>query len=189
MKGIDGQGLSFTIAGESARDAVGIAALLDEVFGTGRFVRAAYRLREGRAPVHELSFVAHQDGGLAGSVRFWPICVGERRALLLGPIAVAARYRGQGIARALIEHGCEAGRAHGHDLVILVGDEAYYRASGFAVLRGEVMFPGHVDYERLLVRPLREGAERGLSGVITALRPAASKFCGYESVMIEEGEV
>ena len=177
---------TFTITSEHPQDAVHIAELLDRAFGSGRFARAAYRLREGRAPVHALSFVARQGARLAGSVRFWPVRIGARDALLLGPIAVSAEFRGRGAARALIEHGCEAARQQGHRLVILIGDADYYQRVGFKQLQGDVLFPPHIDYARLLARPLVEGADKNLSGTITALQPIAAKFCGYESVLIEE---
>ena len=177
---------NFTIAPERPQDSVYIAELLDRAFGSGRFARAAYRLREGRAPVAALSFVARMEARVIGSVRFWPIQIGARAALLLGPIAVAAEWQGQGAARALIEHGCAAARDLGHALVILIGDLDYYQRVGFVRLTGDVSFPPHIDYARLLVRPLKPGAEENLSGAITALKPAAAKFCGYESVLIEE---
>ena len=64
-------------------------------------------------------------------------------------------------------------KAKGHRLVILVGDEAYYSRVGFkAVPKGRMTMPGPVDYSRLLVAELVDGAFDGVSG---AIRPDWSK--------------
>ncbi len=180
--------MKFEITPERQQDAVHIAHLMDESFGPGRFTRAAYRLREGRACVSDLSFVARTaSGGLAGAIRFWPVKVGERAVLLLGPLAVNPEFQGQGAGLALVEHGCALAASRGHELVILVGDLAYYARAGFKQASG-IIFPGPVDSARILVRELSSGAADGLSGRIAAVRPAAARFCGYESAMLEESK-
>jgi predicted N-acetyltransferase YhbS len=64
-------------------------------------------------------------------------------------------------------------RKAGHRLVILVGDEPYYGRVGFkTVPKGRAIMPGPVDYSRLLVAELAEGAFEGVSGEI---RPDWSK--------------
>jgi len=51
--------------------------------------------------------------------------------------------------------------------VLLVGDVAYYRRVGFkAVPRGRAIMPGPVDYDRLLVAELVDGAFEKVSGAI-----------------------
>jgi len=51
--------------------------------------------------------------------------------------------------------------------VLLVGDEAYYSRVGFkAVPKGRATMPGPVDYSRLLVAELVDGAFEGVSGPI-----------------------
>lgn len=174
----------WQIREEKRQDAVLIAELLEESFGAGRFVKSAYRLREGRAPVLELSFVALRDDRLAGSVRFWPVLIGDKKALLLGPIAVSAKFRGMGAAQALIDKTCDRATELGHERVILVGDLEYYSRVGFKQLNGSIRFPAPVDYARVLVRPLVAGAEKNLAGDVVPAADAAAKFCGYESVMV-----
>ena len=182
--------MKFEITPERHQDAVHISRLMDVSFGPGRFTRAAYRLREGRACVADLSFVARDrpDGRLAGAIRFWPVLIGDRAALLLGPLAVDPRFQGLGAGMALIAHGCDEAAKLGHELVILVGDLAYYSRAGF-VQAGGIVFPGPVDQGRILVRALEARAADGLSGEVHAARPAAARFCGYESVMMEEVKI
>jgi predicted N-acetyltransferase YhbS len=66
-----------------------------------------------------------------------------------------------------LERALHGAKAKGHRLVLLVGDEDYYSCVGFkAVPKGRATMPGPVDYGRLLVVELVEGAFEGVSGAI-----------------------
>jgi len=165
--------LSLTILAETANDARAIERLHDRTFGPGRFVLSAYRLREHVDHLPELSFTAWIGTLLVGSVRQLPILVGETKALLLGPLTVEPPFRGQGVGHALLERALKDAKARGHRLVLLVGDEAYYGRVGFKVVpKGRAIMPGPVDYNRLLVAELVDGAFDGVSG---AIRPDWSR--------------
>ncbi len=73
---------------ETAADAPGVDALIARAFGPGRFAKTAERLREGGAPILDLSAVAWTDDGLVGCARMWPVAIGGAPALMLGPFAV-----------------------------------------------------------------------------------------------------
>jgi len=93
--------------------------------------------------------------------------IGQTSALLLGPLTVEPPFRGRGIGRALLERALGEPKARGHRLVLLVGDEAYYSRVGFkAVPKGRATMPGPVDYSRLLVAELADGAFDNVSGPI-----------------------
>jgi len=157
----------WDIRAERDGDQEGIEKLVDLGFGPGRFAKSAYRLREGVAPVSRLSFVAEnvETAALLGAVRFWRVIVGDRVALLLGPLAVEPRLRARGIGIALMQRGIQEARALGYESVILVGDESYYAKAGFAKLKpGQVRFPGPVDPDRVLGLALKDGALELLSG-------------------------
>ncbi|WP_413864323.1 GNAT family N-acetyltransferase [Albidovulum sp.] len=157
----------FTLRPERPDDGPAIEALLDTAFGPGRFAKTAYRLREGVAPVDGLSFVAEEDGALIGSIRYWPVSIGGRPALMLGPIAVLSSQRGRGIAVGLMQTTLEAAAKAGHRAVVLVGDEPYYARVGFSrVPMGRMTMPGPVDYRRLLWRELGPGGLEALQGLI-----------------------
>ena len=85
--------LSLTILAETANDAHAIERLHERTFGPGRFVLSAYRLREHVDHLLDLSFTAHIGTLLVGSVRQLPICVGDTKALLLGPLTVEPPFR------------------------------------------------------------------------------------------------
>ena len=161
----------WEIRQEAHEDAAHIERLSEHSFGPGRFVKSAYRLREGANPEPDLGFVAIEGGALRGSVRFWPVIVGFVPALLLGPLAVQSDQRGRGIGIALMNRGIEESRARGHRAILLVGDPPYYARVGFIpVARGRIRFPGPVDPARILSLGLMEGALETLEGPVRRAR-------------------
>jgi predicted N-acetyltransferase YhbS len=159
--------LSLTILPETADDTPAIERLHARTFGPGRFVKTAYRLREKIPHRLDLSFTARVGTLLVGSVRLSPVRVGKAKALLLGPLTVEPPFRDRGIGYALIGRALAEAKARGHQLVMLVGDEAYYGKAGFKrVEKGRAIMPGPVDPARLLVCELADGAFEGVSGPI-----------------------
>lgn len=143
--------------------------LLDMAFGPGRFAKTAYRLREGVEAIPELCLTAWEDGIMHGSLRFWPVAIGENStpALLLGPLAVDPAQRGRGIAIGLMEMALEKAARMGHHIVVLVGDEEYYARVGFSAAKAMALrLPGPVARNRLLARELTPGALTGVCGLI-----------------------
>jgi predicted N-acetyltransferase YhbS len=162
---------TWEIRHERPEDAPLVDALNAESFGPGRYAKSAYRLREGVHAVAELSFVATEGGVFRGSVRFWPVIIGNEPGLLLGPLAVQSAQRGRGIGIALMNKGIAEARKLGYGAIILVGDEPYYARVGFAKLPpGRVRFPGPVDPSRVLGLSLKPNALVSLSGDLRRAR-------------------
>jgi len=164
----------FTIKPESAALAPRVELLLDRVFGAERREKASYLYRENVAPVAPLSWVAlDQNKKLVGSIRYWPIQVGDTAhpALLLGPLAISPHLAGRGIGRALTFRTLEIAAEMGHDLVLLVGDYDYYKRFGFVpgTPYGFVM-PTEKRPERLQVTELRPGVLGSISGEIRHMK-------------------
>ena len=143
-------------------------ALLDLAFGSDRHQLTTYRLRSGVKPLAQLSYVALADGAFQGSLRFWPILLsGARSPLLLGPLAVDPVKRGQAIGVALVRNGLRKAHLLGHDMVVLVGDHAYYRRFGFIPGASfDISLPGPVEPERLLIRKIPRGPVKGIGGPV-----------------------
>src|SRR5512147_2468843 len=99
---------------ERPEDKPAIDALVEQGFGPGRYAKTAYRLREGVNFLPGLAFVAERNGELVATVRYWPIDVGGKPALMLGPLAVRNELRGQGIGIGVMEHSLNAARAAGY---------------------------------------------------------------------------
>lgn len=160
----------------SSADIEAIAALNAQAFGPGRFVRTAYRVREGMPLISSFCKVCVTDtGALIAAVRLSPIRIGgESGALLLGPLAVAPDFAGQGHGRKLVAESLAAAKTRGIRLVLLVGDAPYYERLGFQrVPFGQITLPGPVDPSRLLAAELAEGALAEARGPVTADRAAA----------------
>jgi predicted N-acetyltransferase YhbS len=159
--------LDVVYLAETAEHDPFIAAIADEAFGPGRFVRAAERVREMARHDRQLSFVALLDGVVVGSVRLTPIRVGARPCLMLGPLAVRPQFKGKGIGRRLMAMAETAALLAGETVIMLVGDRAYYMPFGYHPLpMGAVEMPGPVDKSRLLALPLVENALDGLAGKV-----------------------
>jgi len=161
---------AYSISIDAPEHAAAVEALYDDVFGPGRFAKTAERLREGNTKIADASLVAIDSEGLTGVVRVWPVTVGETgRAAFLGPIAVAERRRGNGVAFKLMERAIGVCREQGYAAVILVGDLDYYDRFGFKSAEGRFQLPGPVDQKRVLIRDLSERAGK-LSGLLSVPR-------------------
>lgn len=135
---------------ETPFDAPRVEALVAAAFGPGRFGKTAERLREGSRPEPTLSFVARKGRGLVGTVRLWPVTIGEEPGWFLGPIAVDPDVRGEGLGAALVEAALAGARESGRRTVLLVGDLAFFGRFGFERAAGAAL-PGPADPRRVLV--------------------------------------
>jgi ribosomal protein S18 acetylase RimI-like enzyme len=109
-----------------------------------------------QAQAGEVWVIDGADGGIAACIVLTP----KPHALYLGKLAVAAAYRGQGLARRLIDHAETRARARGlpalelQTRVELVENQAAFRAMGFVEV-GRTAHPGHdrptsITYRRLV---------------------------------------
>jgi predicted N-acetyltransferase YhbS len=178
----------FQITTERPEDSGPIQDLLDASFGPRRQEKSSYRYRQGLAAERHLCLVARSPRdvrpsrgnppaaaaatALVGTIRYWPIGVGPRKApaLLLGPLAVAAGHRSAGVGAALMRTSLDMAAWAGHPLVLLVGDLPYYGRFGFtpAVQLGITMASESVD--RVLALALRPADLTGHQGVVAPWR-------------------
>lgn len=158
----------FDITTERPEDGPAIEALLDLAFGCDRHAKTSYRYRRGRAPVGVLSLVARRRGELVGSIRYWPVQIGQAAtpALLLGPLAIHPAHQGVGIGRGLVYQTLDMAWWAGHRLVLLVGDLAYYGRMGFGPATPHGIVMSDEKPERLLAVELRPGALDEAEGLV-----------------------
>jgi len=160
----------FRIYPETPRDSAEVEYLFDLAFAPGRTALSSYRLRDGVAPLSDLSLVARDDyDSLAGAIRFWPVRVGEAgaSALLLGPVAVHPTRQGEGLGAILMGESLDRAATAGWTRAILVGDAPYYRRFGFTREAALALgFPPPTNPDRLLARALAPDAFAGISGMV-----------------------
>ncbi|MEO9514891.1 MAG: N-acetyltransferase [Paracoccaceae bacterium] len=161
----------YELRSEKPSDWWEVEALYDLCFAPGREALSSYRLRDGVPPVKKLCLVARDvDGILGGAIRFWPVNIGQVKALLLGPVAVHPTRQGEGLGGFLIEGSLDIAQDLGWDRVVLVGDAPYYSRFGFHRLTG-VMMPPPTNPDRVLGRALRANAWDNVRGkVISTLK-------------------
>jgi len=160
---------TFTLVPEQPEHAEAIEALVAEAFGSDRFHKTVYKLRDGVAPIAELGWVALDEGGeLQASIRYWPISIAGRwPAVLLGPVAVKPEMQGKGMGKALIRRTLALATSLGHRICVLVGDREYYEPFGFVnAPKLGLELPGWVDLDRFQVKALVPGALAGVSGMV-----------------------
>lgn len=175
MNAVEINTLDYTILAETAADVAAREALLDRAMGAGRKRKSSEKLRRGRRPSEGLAFVARDaDGLVVGTVRLWDVHAGsDRRALLLGPLAVDPSVKSGGIGSALMVHAIAEAKRLGHRAILLVGDAPYYGRFGFSAEKtGRLAMPGPYERHRFLALELADGALDAAHGV---LRPAGRK--------------
>jgi predicted N-acetyltransferase YhbS len=164
------QPLTFSIGAERDSDFASREALLDRAMGLGRRRKSSEKLRRGRKPSEGLALVARDDAGvLVGTVRLWDVAAGDKRALLLGPLAVDPAVKSAGIGSALMRHAIAEAARLGHRAILLVGDAPYYGRFGFSAEKtGTLAMPGPYERHRFLALELVDGALDGAHGVLKA---------------------
>ena len=160
-----------TIRAEISDDFAARETLLNRAFGVQRFRKTSQKLRAGRLPAQGLAFSAiNEKGKLVGTVRLWNVIAGSAGpALLLGPLAVDDKARGQGVGASLMQHALAEAAKRGHGAVLLVGDAPYYSRFGFAEgMARSLHLPGPVERARFLGLELAESALDGAEGLVAA---------------------
>jgi len=136
-----------------------VEALLDAAFGTDRFGRTAYRIREGMDAVPDLSFALVEASVLIGTIQCWPVA--HRAAdgaatplVMVGPVAVRPNVQRGGHGRALMAHMLTAAETRADSALMMIGDPEYYgRFFDFtADATGAWDLPGPFERRRLLAR-------------------------------------
>jgi predicted N-acetyltransferase YhbS len=166
----------FRVLPETPDDSFEVEMLLDLAFAPGRTALSSYQLREGVAPIAELSTIIRDEyDSVVGVIRYWPILIGDAGdpALLLGPIATHPTRQGEGLGALLMMETLERARARGWRRVVLVGDEPYYRRFGFTrEMAVALAFPKPVNLKRLLAKELVAGSMLAVSGMISRWKSA-----------------
>jgi putative acetyltransferase len=120
--------------------------------------------------VAAISLVAEDEGEIVGHILFSPVSIDPPargwRALGLAPVGVVPDRQRQGIGKALINEGLQRGKERGFQLVVVLGDPAYYTKFGF---RRALDFGLGNEYqadEHFMVIELTPGVLDSITGVV-----------------------
>jgi predicted N-acetyltransferase YhbS len=120
-------------------------------------------------PVQDLhAFTAESDGAFIGGAVFSRLTYDQddRSVFVLGPVAVATEWQGQGIGRQLLTYALQTLRETGIDIAVTYGDPNYYVRVGFEpVTEAVIPPPFKLQYpEGWLAQPLTETKMTPLKG-------------------------
>lgn len=134
----------------------------------------AHTLRGLPCCIRELDFVAEAGGRLVGSIFYTKSKLvepngNERAFASFGPISVHPDFQNRRIGSALIRRTLPIAERMGYRAIFITGNPAYYGRFGFRAasdfgirLKG---VPAGEKAEFFMVKPLKEDALKGLSGV------------------------
>lgn len=130
----------------------------------------AHILREDKAFLPELDFVAEAGGALVGNIMYTMAQItrddgAETPVLCFGPLSVLPQWQGKGVGSALVRHTLALARTQGHRAVLITGDPDYYRRFGFVPAEQYGIAAADNSYAAaLLALELCPGALSGCAG-------------------------
>lgn len=137
---------------EIKSDTVEVDRLTGLGFDTSHKSRNIWHLRNGK-PIANLCLVAADDedsSQLLGSIRFWSITIAGLPSVLLGPLAVDPKLRGQGIGMALVREGLRRAESAPWAFCFVSGEPEYYPRLGFSkISASQIDLPAPIEDERL----------------------------------------
>jgi putative acetyltransferase len=120
-----------------------------------------------------LSLVALRDGTVVAHILFSQVTVATVpegfKAVGLAPVAVLPQFQRQGIGSMLVRKGLEQCKHAGYDVVVLVGDPAYYSRFGFLRAADFGLQNEYGVLDEFMVLQLRDGALGGVKGMVKYL--------------------
>lgn len=123
---------SLYIRSETPEDILDISLLLTAAFGSNAESQLIATLR--KYPTFQ-SLVAIMNGVVVGHIAFSPVTFAdaspEISAYGLAPLAVSPEYQNQGIGTELVRAGLKLMEQAGTNLIVVLGNPAYYSRFGF----------------------------------------------------------
>jgi putative acetyltransferase len=130
MSGYDG----IVTRPERPADMLAIRSVVSAAFPDSGEAGLVDALRLAARPF--VSLVAELDGEVVGHIALTPVAFDpmssrDRLALGLAPLSVAPAHQRHGVGTALVEAAVAESRELGADVVVVLGDPAYYARFGF----------------------------------------------------------
>jgi putative acetyltransferase len=161
----------MTIRPSSPAESDEICTLHENAFGEpeGRTVAELVRnLMDDETAVPTLSLVMADGGEITGHIFFSSVTIDncDRVSVsILAPLAVAKSHQKKGIGKKLIESGLADLKESGTDVVLVLGDPAYYSRFGFHTCH-TIQPPYELPYpEAWMAVELQKGTLKKLKGM------------------------
>jgi putative acetyltransferase len=152
------------IRGETPADIPAIHALNKAAFDSDGEPRLVDELRANNNLT--LSLVAIENGEVAGHIAFSPMGFSVKSAGL-APLAVAEKYRKQGMGAALVQAGIEKIKEMAFDAIFVLGSDKYYPRFGFLrAIDFGIQSPYPDTETHFFVMELRKGVLENASGPV-----------------------
>jgi putative acetyltransferase len=117
-----------------------------------------------------ISLMAAVNGEIVGHILFSPVSLDppppEWHALGLAPVGVIPGRQRQGLGAALVNHGLERCQELGIDLVVVLGDPAYYSRFGFQRAIDYGLSNEYLADEHFMVLELTPGVLGNFAGLV-----------------------
>jgi putative acetyltransferase len=159
---------AMIIREERQGDAESIRAVNLAAFETTTEADLVDALRRQATPL--VSLVAEDDANVIGHILFSPVTLASDPGLILmglAPMAVVPSRQRQGVGSTLVREGLQRCRQFNVAAVVVLGHPEYYPRFGFLpAVRLSLRSEYDVPEEVFMVRELRDGVFRGLSGTI-----------------------
>ncbi len=148
-----------------------IAAFEGDAHSDGSEHLLVERLRKSKAYKNELALVYEEVSKIIGHILITEIVVVNQskklNGLSLAPISVSPHRQNSGIGTALINEAHTIASQLNYPFIVLIGHETYYPRFGYESAETyNIKFPFDVPSANCMIKPLRENALDGISGMI-----------------------
>ena len=130
----------------------------------------AHNLRQCKAFLPELDFVAVHDDYIVGNIMYSAAQVTDDNGcahpvLTFGPLSVLPAFQKQGVGTALVRHTLAIARKIGYPAVVIFGKPEYYHRFGFVnAEKFQITTKEGTTFDSFMVLELHEGALKGITG-------------------------
>jgi putative acetyltransferase len=149
---------------ESADDAIAIRALLEDAFGGSAEAALVEQLRATNEIVLALVAIASPDV-VVGFIAFERLQIemadGSRAGIALAPLAVGTAHQRCGIGSALVREGLDRLAARHEEIVLVLGDPAFYERFGFSVEEAKAFTSRYQGQHFMALRLVAAAPSRG----------------------------
>jgi len=163
--------MTIEVRNERPEHSAAIQGLHTKAFGGSAEAKLVRLISERKKAL--ISLVAISDDSVVGHILFSRVTIENTPAAFngvgLAPVAGLPEFLRLGMGSKRIREGLERCQQAGYDVVVVLGDPAYYSRFGFVRAADFGLENEYGAHDEFMVLALRDGALVGLSGVVKYL--------------------